>query len=117
MTRTPAALAIESLGERKFVHRVRLGGPVSNIAVNWQAAQPGYATPAGYTTPPAPYGQPGVPQYYGQSQALPPGMPATQVSMILNGPEPADDAELMATVAALDTLVSQLTRETRRTGR
>ncbi|MBX6723114.1 MAG: hypothetical protein IRY92_07745, partial [Dactylosporangium sp.] len=45
------------------------------------------------------------------------GMPAVQVSMILNGPEPADDAELMATVAALDTLVSQLTRETRRTGR
>lgn len=45
------------------------------------------------------------------------GMPAAQVSMILNGPEPADDAELMAAVAALDTLVSQLTRETRRTGR
>jgi hypothetical protein len=45
------------------------------------------------------------------------GMPAAQVSMILHGPEPTDDAELMTAVAALDSLVSQLTRETRRTGR
>lgn len=74
----PAVLAIESLGERKFVHRVRLGGSVSNVAANWQSAPQGYATRAGYSAPPATYGQPGVPQYYGQSQALPPGMPATE---------------------------------------
>jgi hypothetical protein len=74
----PAVLAIESLGERRFVHRVRLGGSVSNVAANWQSAPQGYATPAGYSAPPATYGQPGVPQYYGQSQALPPGMPATE---------------------------------------
>lgn len=45
------------------------------------------------------------------------GMSPARVSAILYGPEPPDDDALMATVAAVDSLVAHLTTETRRTAR
>lgn len=43
-------------------------------------------------------------------------MSRERASAILYGPEPPDDAQLVAAAAALDTLVRDLTTETRRTG-